>query len=84
MSFLETINVNPGELAAIQNIVLVCVEVDCVGETCTINYQKKNHDLQTELLAAVAEKLTAACSLRDVVFLPCQATKECEKKRTTL
>lgn len=80
MSFLETINVTPGELAAIQNIVLVCVEVDCAGETWTINYQKKNHDLQTELLAAVAEKLTAACSLRDVVFLPCQATKECEQK----
>jgi len=71
-SFLETLNTSPGELEAVQNIVLVDVDVDSAQGTWTINYQKKTQDLRTELLAAVAEKLTAACSLQGVAFLPCQ------------
>ena len=71
-SFLETLNASPGELAAVQNIVLVDVDVDSDQGTWTINYQKKNRDLRTELLAAVADKLTAACSLQGVAFLPCE------------
>ena len=80
LSFLTTINATPSELAAIQNIVLVCVEVDSEQGLWIINYQKKNHDLQTELLAAVADKLTAACSLRNVVFLPCPEANEEERE----
>jgi DNA polymerase III subunit alpha, Gram-positive type len=82
-SFLETLNTSPGELEAVQNIVLVDVDVDSAQGTWTINYQKKTRDLRTELLAAVAEKLTAACSLQGVAFLPCQEADkgQSEEKR---
>jgi len=81
-SFLETLNASPGELAAVQNIVLVDVDVDSDQGTWTINYQKKNRDLRTELLAAVADKLTAACSLQGVAFLPCPEVDENRSKTT--
>jgi len=81
-SFLETLNTSPGELAAVQNIVLVDVDVDSAQGTWTINYQKKNRDLRTELLAAVAEKLTAACSLQGVAFLPCPEVDESRSEET--
>lgn len=69
LDFLSTLDLSPEQTACIKQFPLAYVEINEESNTWKIAYAAEATNLQQQELAAVAKKLSAACSIAQVTFV---------------